>query len=728
MVADFKYIVFWWLTIFLIGSLSLPLIFTVFRDFYDKGYIFSKIAGIAILTYIIFVLGIFKFLPFSSSSIFFILFFVLLANILYLSKKDNFAKFKKDLLLHHRQIISQELAFFGVLTLWSFIRGHSPDIDNLEKFMDWGFVNSVLRSTFMPPADMWYSGEPINYYYFGHLIFGVLTKISGIDSAITYNLSIATVCALTFVSGFSITSNLVVHFNVFKAVIKKKLDVRNIRLKQAVLAGVFSAFLLTFGGNFHAVYKIIKLDISQNNGRFVLTKDALNQAANSYWYPDATRFIGFDPDIKDKTIHEFPLYSFVVADLHGHMNDIPVILFFIAFLFAFSLSPVKAPSWKLIVPSGLILSIAFMTNAWDFFVYGLTFAVCLFFIHLHHTDFYQAIRSILINGFLTVLCWYLFTLPFTLNFIPMADGVRLVDYRTPFYQLFVLYGGFWLICLPLLGYFFYRFLKDRSFIKKMIPSDVIALALILVATLLVLLPEIIYLKDIYIYEHRRANTMFKLVYQAFILYSLVAGYAVYRLSASIRPRMIKFLYKVIVLIVFTSHLIYPFFAIKSAYGSLSSYKGLYGLGFLKTAHPDSFEAVKWINANISGQPVILEAAGDSYTYYNHISAATGVPTVLGWLVHEWLWHGGQKDPNSSKYLNKLDCGDPCSVRGPDVQRIYESQDVVEVRSLLQKYNVDYVFVGDKELEKYQSLNVDVISGLSQIVFESGKTKLYKITK
>ena len=40
---------------------------------------------------------------------------------------------------------------------------------------------------------------------------------------------------------------------------------------------------------------------------------------NMYWYPNATRFI-------HNTIHEFPLYSFVVSDLHGHVLDIPIVL------------------------------------------------------------------------------------------------------------------------------------------------------------------------------------------------------------------------------------------------------------------------------------------------------------------------------------------------------------------------------------------------------------------
>ena len=170
---------------------------------------------------------------------------------------------------------------------------------------------------------MWFSGEIINYYYFGHLIFAVLTKLSTISSAITYNLSIATICALAFSSSFSIASNLVF------------LSLKKIDFKKIIAAGLISALLLTFGGNLHSVYKITKINIT-NNGKLVLNKEAITKAVDSYWYPDATRFIGYDPDTKDKTIHEFPLYSFVVADLHGHMNDIPIVLFFMAFLLASS--------------------------------------------------------------------------------------------------------------------------------------------------------------------------------------------------------------------------------------------------------------------------------------------------------------------------------------------------------------------------------------------------------
>ena len=60
------------------------------------------------------------------------------------------------------------------------------------KILDYGFVNSILRSGYVPPKDMWFAGGSINYYYFGHYISAFLTRLSGIATEISYNLMMAT--------------------------------------------------------------------------------------------------------------------------------------------------------------------------------------------------------------------------------------------------------------------------------------------------------------------------------------------------------------------------------------------------------------------------------------------------------------------------------------------------------------------------------------------------------
>ncbi|MDD4938426.1 MAG: DUF2298 domain-containing protein, partial [Candidatus Shapirobacteria bacterium] len=502
MSTDIGSILVWWGTIFVIGILGLPLIIVLFHKFWDKGYIFSKIFSLIIVTYVILVLGIFKILPFTLVSLSILIFLFLVFNLFFLLNKQNLDKVVKSFKENYKIFIFQELLFLILLVSWSLLRGFAPNIEGLEKYMDWGFINSSLRSKFLPPQDMWFAGSTINYYYFGHLVFSLITKLSGIPSAITYNLSIATVFSITFLSSFSLSSNIV--FLLFK----------KINFQKIILAGLISSLLLTFGGNLHSVYKIIKLNLSQNNNHLNLSQQPLAKSIDSYWYPDATRFIGHDPDTKDKTIHEFPIYSFVVADLHGHMNDIPVVIFFLATLLVLTVSLSPKINWFSDLFLGFILSVCYMTNAWDFAVYGLFFAVLTILLNFQRDGPISLIKSI-INGGLVIIFWYLFSLPFSINFIPMMEGIRLSDSHTPFYQLFVLYGGFWLISLPFFLYFLIKQPKNHS--------SYFIFSLILVATILVLIPEILYIKDIYIYEYRRANTMFKLVYQAFILYSIASG-------------------------------------------------------------------------------------------------------------------------------------------------------------------------------------------------------------
>lgn len=72
---------------------------------------------------------------------------------------------------------------------------------------------------------------------------------------------------------------------------------------------------------------------------------------------------------------------------------------------------------------------------------------------------------------------------------------------------------------------------------------------------------------------------------------------------------------------------------------LSEYRGLDATAYLENVFSEDAGAIRWLDETIEGQPVVLEANGDSYSDYERVSAMTGLPTVLGWYVHEWLWRG-----------------------------------------------------------------------------------------
>ncbi len=172
--------------------------------------------------------------------------------------------------------------------------------------MDYGFINSILRSTYFPPKDMWMTPLYINYYYFGHLMTAVATLLSGLPSNITFNLMLSSIFAFTLTGSFSLGANLVYLLN------KSQVSTIKHLTSKYIFAGLLSAVLVTGAGNLHTLYTLFTP--YQNDSPVPPTQlvFAPQTFPNQYWYPNATRFIYH-------TIHEFPIYSFVVSDLHGHV-------------------------------------------------------------------------------------------------------------------------------------------------------------------------------------------------------------------------------------------------------------------------------------------------------------------------------------------------------------------------------------------------------------------------
>ena len=723
--GDLLYLIEWWIYLLVVGLLFLPLSSSVFGRLFDKGYIFAKTLGIAILSYSVFILGTFHILPFERVTIFLLIILLFIGNVYFL-KRRKLSLQKSDIGI----FIFQECLFLFCLIAWALVKSFQPEIHGLEKFMDFGFMNSILRSNYFPPVDMWFPPDSINYYYFGHLATAVLIKLTSIPGYIAYNLMLSTIFAFTVTSAFSIVSSIT------QAIIKIK--------KTSIFTGLLAGIITALGGNLQTIYTFFVpynppenpvpfWQLKFNFAHFVGTGSAqklIFDFPNSYWYPNATRFIPF-------TIHEFPSYSFVVSDLHGHVLDIPFVFLTLALILTIFLS--KKITYKITGLIGFFLSVMYMTNAWDGIIYfGLFFMTVLLLksdilktkkkskIQWFHVRKY--LRSVtnkskyLIESFKLIafggICYILFTLPFNLNFKPFVSGIGVLcapDFlikvgkigpflfeanhcqRSPLWMLIILYGFF---------YFFATvFIIKVLRLSKTPPTILYALLLILLSTILIATPEFIYAKDIYP-AHYRANTMFKLGYQAFIMLSLVSSFSI----AYIFHNGKKVIWLPITFFLLTLILIYPYFAVTSYFNNFKTYQGLDGLAYLKTSAPDDLDAINWIQENIKDQPVMLEAQGDSYTDYERISANTGLPTPLGWTVHEWLWRGSYSFPES---------------RLEDIKNLYEG-DINQTRLLIQKYKIKYVYIGTLEKTKYPNLNETKFENLGMKVYQKGTVSIYQL--
>jgi len=728
--SDIFFIFQWWLALFAIGLIHMPFSNILFSRFLDKGYIFSKIIGIVLISYIMFLLGTLRILPFTLASLVLIIFFLALCNISIIIKSKHITT-----LIHMswRYFVAEEIFFFLGLLFWSFVRATQPDVHGLEKYMDFGFVNSILRTRYFPATDMWYPPFSINYYYFGHLVTALLTKLTSIPSSISFNLMLATIFAFTFSGFFSLAITILGQFFSYqKAVFTPKRVWKFIYFSKTkfylFLGGLLTAYIGTLGGNLHTLYAFFKPYNVDNPVPFWNLPFAIQAFPNAYWYPNATRFIYH-------TIHEFPLYSFVVSDLHGHVLDIPFVLLTIAILFMIFIEGYyykQKITLPLVVLVGFLLSILYMTNAWDGIIYlllaGIIFLSIAFVNEKGSWSDKIFSNTVVINMIVIAISFVVFSLPFSLFFKPFASQIGILcapgfltkighlgpilfepDHcqKSPWWQLLTLHGFFlyWL-----LGFSLFMFLRRKK--QKIFPTDIFIFLLGSLSIFLIIVPEFVYLKDIYP-TYYRANTMFKLVYQSFIMLSLCSGYIVIRLLFIKNESKNIFLlfYRAVGIPLFFIIAIYPYFAINSYYSGLQNYSGLNGLTYLQKTYPSDMKAINWINTVIEGQPIMLEAQGDSYTDYERVSTNTGLPTVLGWTVHEWLWRGSYN---------------PLPERITDVENIYTTHDPSLAFSLLKKYNVQFVFIGSMEHQKYPQLQEAKFSKIGKLIFVYGETRIYQV--
>ena len=86
LLSDLINILQWWGIFFLIGIIFTPITSLIFPNFFDKGYIFSKIIGLAFISYAVFILGFLKILPFETQNLYFVVGVFILIN-LFVNKK-----------------------------------------------------------------------------------------------------------------------------------------------------------------------------------------------------------------------------------------------------------------------------------------------------------------------------------------------------------------------------------------------------------------------------------------------------------------------------------------------------------------------------------------------------------------------------------------------------------------------------------------------------------------
>lgn len=705
----------WWMLMLLLGVAFLPVTGTLFSGFADRGWIFSKVLGVAVSGYLMWALCVGGILPFTGSACIGVLIFCVAANLVfawYRGKKDSGYLPAGQASL----IFWEELVFFLLFLMWTYFAGFRPEAYGTEKFMDYGFMEAMMRSTKLPATDMWYSQAPMNYYYGGQYFATFLTKVTFTRVEETYHLMRTLVAAFSF----SLPCSLV-----YQLLKDRRRGYEKLKKTAPVLGGLLAGGAVSLAGNMHYIVYAKVIPLLQKLG-------ILEGEPKSYWFPDATRYIGHNPEAADKTIHEFPCYSFVLGDLHAHVVNLMFVIFVIGLLYAWlkrvrrqgSVTYRDRSSYlkgELLQPEllviGALLGMFQWTNFWDFVIYYVVTGGVVLFANIvrHGHKAKKVIGTTALQAVEVTALGALTALPFTLTFDSMVQGVAFCQNHSRFYQLLVLWGLPFLVVLTFLAVLFHGKWKQKigDIFDKMIPADMFVLVLSLCAMGLVLIPELVYVRDIYENGSARANTMFKLTYQAYVMFGIAMGYILFYLLTVCAKKAVR-IWSVLLLAALLSTFGYLGNAVHSWFGEVwkpSEYQGLDATAFLETDFPEDAGAIRWLKENITGSPVVLEANGDSYTDYERVSAMTGLPTVLGWYVHEWLWRSDVPDINE---------------KSTDIATIYTSTDTHQVRRLLEEYDVSYIFVGKMEREKYENLQKPTLRSYGDVVYEDAGTGTFVV--
>ncbi len=249
------------------------------------------------------------------------------------------------------------------------------------------------------------------------------------------------------------------------------------------------------------------------------------------------------------------------------------------------------------------------------------------------------------------------------------------------------------------------------------PEGMFAAALVGLASLLVVGCEFFYLKDGFAGNPNltRMNTIFKFYFQAWVLLSAAVPFALWwtlRRVQSAAPFAGRVTYATLLVGLALAGLVYPLKAVAfvwADYDNQGLVPTLDGSGWFQRQYPDDWAAVVQMRQRIGGQPVVAEAVGGPYSHYARVASYTGFRSVMGWANHEGQW----------RKTWAWDTGD-------QVDKLFTTTDVNEARGILDRYNVDYVFVGQLERAKYGPGLDKFRQIFPQPFIQAGGTSVYKV--
>ncbi|MCC6175468.1 MAG: hypothetical protein IT305_09225 [Chloroflexi bacterium] len=662
-------------------------------------------------------------------------------------------------------IIALEAVFLVTFAVGCVVRAYSPDILGQEKFMDYAFMNALLRTDSLPAEDMWLSGFAMPYYYFGYLLLGLPAKIAGTPGPIAYNLS----------SAFVFASSITASTSIVYALVHDRRRPAGALDGTALAFGLLGAALVMVAGNLDGPLEMLAAQ-GWGSDAFWHAAGVKNLTAqvsggllpsDGTWWWRASRVI---PNIKPDGITEFPFFSFLLSDLHPHYMAIPFDLLIVvlaldrwlteeprfdvvttAVVGCALATPVTASTWDVPTFWGLY-ALAALVDGWRRFGSGLIAPARLL----------QSGRPFLFAAVVVI--------PYFIGYQSQPLGLERVQERTPLASLLVLFGPalaiaglltLWLLaqgapqgtCATLLGrglvviglvvialsvagqptlavlvglliglagvgWVVFGPPGARRAALCTAPAPPFTWLLATLALLVLLGVEVIFIRDVF---GTRMNTVFKFHYHAWLLLGLASGASLgllWRDRDTLPGRDAlpgrawwRRIAASVTAVVLALGLVYPLAATWTRSGGFRGEPTLAGDRFLERNAPGDYRAIEWLRTNVQGRPVVVEAVGDDYSEYARVSTFSGLPTLLGWGGHELQWRGARPEYGE---------------RQQAVDAIYRAATSTEVMAAARKFGARYIFFGTLERAKYGAEAQARLDKMLPVAFTRGGASIYAL--
>jgi YYY domain-containing protein len=749
---EYGLVVLWLAMYLIVGVAALPLVGALFPRFDDAGAAFAVPVGLAVVAVVGHLVG---HLAFGWPALVAGLSVLVLASAL-LGDSDA---------VDPREFAEASAVFAAAFLLMVAIRAANPAIAPLpvdigEEMLDVGLLQALLRSDALPPEDMWFAGEAVQYHYGGHMLSALLALLTGTAPRFAYNLALSGFYAALVTAAYGLAGALG--------------SVRDVPRRAAAGLG---AFFVGVASNLHTAANVLGWLLPDG---LVSSVPGVPERASSWTPADVTGEYGYfaasrvmntqpdDPSGGFPAATEFPLFAWINGDLHAHMTSQPFTLLAVALLFSYWLGDTRTRRLVLFGALPPVVGLVGLLNLWSFpSALAVTLLALAFapgaptallgsrgeeFFETRNGAVEEATRfGVALAGTLAVLVGAVaWTLPYWVGVVAGGPDQTVVywDQWARLGPLLVVHGAFLAVFA---AYMARRLTTDRIpplavllggvavlgvttalgapavgltvplvaagwWLLRDRPESGFPLVLVAAGAGLVLLVELVSI------EGERFNIIFKYYAQVWLFWSVAAA-ALLPVLARGRPSLdvdrerLRHTGTVLTVAVVVLTGLYAGFVVPAQLDNEpvgADGPTLDGTAYTYALYPDEAAAIEWLNRQ-PGRQTIVTAAPGGYRWNpqqgkgaSAPASLTGHPTVLGWF-HERQYRGSE----------------PYERRLSDVETIYEGS-ADEQSALFDRYDVEYVYVGPPERNRY-ALTVTEHPDL-EVAFQRGDVTVYEVRR